>query len=251
MRAKLLRQSPDAIMSRRSFCVVILLVLLLSVLPLNAQVIQNPPSTLSVSIHDDRLTVNIDHATLAEVLAELARQADLRVSLSESAGKQVISRSFRDLPLEEGVERLLVGHSHAVLYEEAPSPPGASSVKKIREIIVLSDEAAPSSQLTDRPAAREPNLNSGVDVDAMARVSAALQDPDPGVRLKALEEWAQHPGGYSIDPLTQALVDPDESVRARAQQLFDHALTIQGGDATSPPPPPPAPPSGPEEMPKR
>jgi hypothetical protein len=240
-------------MKPRNFCVVILLVLLLSVLPLNAQVPQNPPPTLSLSIHDDRLTVNIDHAPLAEVLAELARQADLRVSLSESAGKQLISRAFRDLPLEEGVERLLVGHSHAVLYEEASSPPGASGVKKIREIMVLSDEAAPSSQLTDRPAAREPNLNTGVDVDAMARVTAALQDPDPGVRLKALEEWAQHPGGYSIDPLAQALVDPDESVRVRAQQLFDHALTTQGRDANSPPPPPPPPalPSGPEEMPRR
>jgi hypothetical protein len=228
---------------------VMLLVLLLSVLPLHAQVPQKPPPSWSLSVQEDRLTVDIDHAPLSEVLEELGRQAHLHVALSASAGKQVISRAFQDLPLEEGIERLLVGHSHAVLYEDGPLPLGASGVKKIREIVVLSYEGAPSSQLTDRAPAREPTLKTGADVDAMARVSAALQNPDPGVRLKGLEQWAQHPGGYSIEPLSQALVDPDESVRARAQQLFDHALATQGGAVTSAPPP--ALPRGPEEMPRK
>ena len=83
----------------------------------------------------------------------------------------------------------------------------------------------------------------------MARVTTALQDPDPGVRVKGLEQWAQHPGGYSLDPPSQALVDPDEAVRARAQQLFDHALATQGGAATSSPPS--ALPPRPEKIPTR
>jgi hypothetical protein len=215
---------------------------------LNAQVTPKTPPSWFLSVQDGRLTVNIDQAPLGDVLAELARQANFRVSLAESTGKQVISRAFRALPLHEGIDRLLMGHPHAVLYEE-PSPSlEPSSVKKIREIVVLSDAGAPPSQLTARPPTREADVKSGKDVDAMARVSAALQDPDPAVRLKGLEDWAQHPGGYSIEPLTQALVDPDEAVRARAQQLFDHALAIQGGDTS---PPPPAQPPGPEEIPRR
>ena len=52
---------------------------------------------------------------------------------------------------------------------------------------------------------------------------AALNDPDPHVRIRALETWAQHPAG-DLNPATYALVDPDESVRARAQELLEAVL---------------------------
>jgi len=41
--------------------------------------------------------------------------------------------------------------------------------------------------------------------------------------MHALEAWAQQPG-ESLDPATYALVDPDETVRARAQELVDEQL---------------------------
>ena len=56
-----------------------------------------------------------------------------------------------------------------------------------------------------------------------AWLAAAREDPDPNVRLHALGTWAQHPG-ESLDPVTYALVDPDEAVRARAQELVEEAL---------------------------
>lgn len=58
---------------------------------------------------------------------------------------------------------------------------------------------------------------------APAWLAAAREDPDPNVRLHALETWAENPG-ESLDPVTYALVDPDESVRARAQELFEQEL---------------------------
>ena len=48
-------------------------------------------------------------------------------------------------------------------------------------------------------------------------------DPDPAIRLYALEAWALHPGS-TLDPVTYALVDADESVRARAQEVFEEVL---------------------------
>jgi len=54
-------------------------------------------------------------------------------------------------------------------------------------------------------------------------LAAAREDPDPNMRRHALETWAQHPG-ESLDPATYALVDPDETVRARAQELVEEAL---------------------------
>jgi hypothetical protein len=54
-------------------------------------------------------------------------------------------------------------------------------------------------------------------------LDAAREDPDPRVRLHAIETWAIKPG-KTLDPVTYALVDPDETVRARAQELFEEAL---------------------------
>ena len=59
--------------------------------------------------------------------------------------------------------------------------------------------------------------------DMQSWLTAALEDPDPGMRLHTLETSAQIPG-ETLDPVTYALVDPDESVRTRAQALFEDAL---------------------------
>ena len=51
-----------------------------------------------------------------------------------------------------------------------------------------------------------------------------------GVRLQALDQWAQQPGA-SLDPVTYALVDGDEAVRARAQDLYTQQLTREAAAA--------------------
>lgn len=53
-----------------------------------------------------------------------------------------------------------------------------------------------------------------------------LNDPDHRVRIQALETWEQHPG-EDLDSVTYALVDPDESARARAPELLEAALARQ------------------------
>jgi hypothetical protein len=50
------------------------------------------------------------------------------------------------------------------------------------------------------------------------------ESPDVTVRLQALEVWAQQPGD-TLDPVSYALVDGDEHVRARAQELWEQQLT--------------------------
>lgn len=51
----------------------------------------------------------------------------------------------------------------------------------------------------------------------------ARDDADPRVRLHAIETRARGPG-ETLDALTYALVDPDESVRVRAQELLEEEL---------------------------
>lgn len=59
-----------------------------------------------------------------------------------------------------------------------------------------------------------------------AWLTEALNDPNPNVRINALEAWARN-FRESLDPITHALVDPDESVRSRAQELLEEALARQ------------------------
>jgi hypothetical protein len=56
----------------------------------------------------------------------------------------------------------------------------------------------------------------------LAWYATARDDPNPTPRLQIIESWAQHARrDSSLDPLTNALVDPDETVRARAQELME------------------------------
>lgn len=54
--------------------------------------------------------------------------------------------------------------------------------------------------------------------------------PDPTVRRQALESWAEQPSA-DLDPLTYALVDEDDTVRTRAQELYTQQLAQEAAAA--------------------
>lgn len=62
-----------------------------------------------------------------------------------------------------------------------------------------------------------------VSVASAPSSAGTLQQPDPQTRLAALEVWAAGPR-ESLDPVTYALVDADEWVRLRAQELLEQEL---------------------------
>jgi hypothetical protein len=77
----------------------------------------------------------------------------------------------------------------------------------------------------------EPTTADQAQQQAWARWYAeARESPDVPVRLQALEVWAQQPK-EAIDPVTYALVDEDEQVRTRAQELYDQQLMREATSA--------------------
>ena len=59
----------------------------------------------------------------------------------------------------------------------------------------------------------------------LAWYAAARDDPNPKPRLQMIENWVQHrQRDSSLDLLTNALVDPDEGVRTRAQEMLEQEL---------------------------
>lgn len=59
--------------------------------------------------------------------------------------------------------------------------------------------------------------------------AAALQHADKDVRRDALQRWAGQGMATPLDPLTLALVDPDEFVRAKAQELVEQVWLAKAG----------------------
>lgn len=100
---------------------------------------------LSVAVHDGRLSVDVQEADLEEVLAQIGRQAGIRISSGPSAGKRVSAR-FSGVALEEGLRRLLrsVSLSHIFLY--ASRPAGSVTIAEVR-VLGEGQEASPPAPL--------------------------------------------------------------------------------------------------------
>jgi hypothetical protein len=59
--------------------------------------------------------------------------------------------------------------------------------------------------------------------DSAPWLAELLHAPNANVRVQGLDAWARQPTA-SLDPVTYALVDPDESVRMRAQEVLEQEL---------------------------
>lgn len=179
----------------------------------------SPPFT--VALHGDRLSVRVEGVPLVRVLEELRRQAGIETEFLGAPPSGVIWQTFSDLPLEEALSSLLGGHSYALYYAMAPAQTGAATAPESLRLLIV----PPPTRLPDTP--------------VVARIApggapAAVDNPATNSTLDT--PLILHPAG-SLDALAQAMVDPDENVRARAQQAFERALAARGETAADPPRP--------------
>lgn len=111
----------------------------------------------------------------------------------------------------------------------------SSSVSLDRPIQSVAERTAVAGAPTSRPASnRGSKSGERLPVPGASTLFYATEDPppwlaellhapDPNVRVQALDAWARQPGP-SLNPVTYALVDPDESVRIRAQEVLEQEL---------------------------
>jgi hypothetical protein len=106
----------------------------------------------------------------------------------------------------------------------SPAQPGPLSIEAAR-VPHAAPTARPQPVLSPADSPEEQATADQAQRQAWDRWYAeAREHPDVGVRLMALEHWAQQPSA-AIDPVTAALVDEDEEVRTRAEALYDQQLT--------------------------
>ena len=77
-----------------------------------------------IYVDDDRLTVKLQEVPLETVLKEIGRRAGIEMAILGVLTKN-ISMEFRDLPLEEGLRKLLSGYGWMLLHTGGASQGGA------------------------------------------------------------------------------------------------------------------------------
>ena len=110
----------------------------------------------------------------------------------------------------------------------APTTDRAGSHSAVGRVAAADGQPSRADRLHGGPAATDLTVvrapsEQRTDDDPQPWLTELLHSPDPNVRIQALDAWARQPTA-SLDPVTYALVDSDESVRARAQQIFEQEL---------------------------
>lgn len=118
---------------------------------------------------------------------------------------------------------LLAAALAAIVLASGKFSPHRADRASERTASVRSKGESPPSQRRLSPYSSVAQVNEPDPIEELERLTAAREDPDPSLRLAALDNWVRGPQD-TLDPLTHALVDPDESVRQRAQELLEEAL---------------------------
>jgi hypothetical protein len=109
--------------------------------------------TMMIDFDGGRLTVKLQAVPLETTLKEIERRAAIEISVLGALAKDISSRNismeFQDLPLVEGLERLLSGYGYMLAYSGAQ---GGGSLRKV--IVVQSDTGVAPGRREDalRPA---------------------------------------------------------------------------------------------------
>ncbi len=210
-------------------------------------------ATNEVAVREGLLSVELRDAPLAHVLLTIGAQAGFEVIIRGDLGAPV-TWSFTNLPLDEGIQRLLDDSSLIMIY--APSQ-GRVEPRQLLKVIALGaggDATAGTAPLAGRMPARETDVSQetvsvslnddredrlravqrlAIVPDAAATKDLTLllsQDEDPLIRQIAAIALGNVGGAHAQAALTAALQDEDGLVRERAIQ----ALAKWGPEAVGP-----------------
>lgn len=130
---------------------------------------------LHVVVQEGRLSVDVQEADLGEVLAQIGRQAGIRMSSGPSSGKRVSAR-FAGVELEEGLRRLLrlASLSHSFLYTTGPA--GTVAITEVR-VLGEGKDPSPRPATVAEPGVPENEEQPGAPVRKAGRQAPEVVEP--------------------------------------------------------------------------
>jgi hypothetical protein len=205
-----------------------------------------------LSVKDSYLSVKIVKAPLGKVLEELGRKVNLKIYMDDFIAREAVSVEFKNLPLEEGIKRILQGRNYMLTYADTLSSNGGVSPqvvgikvvqdgsrlamtqgdsgsrtaifvggkKNARPLDEVIKEISEAPDASSRIIALKELYDWGGEPKALPVIVAALRDDDPNVRKVALDliEDADNP---PVEPIAKvALNDPSPQLRINALEIL-------------------------------
>jgi len=137
--------------------------------------------SMKVEVDSDMLTVHVRDAVLSQVLEAIGEKADLNfIAIGETnIAEATVSADITNLPLEQGITRLLAGWDYALVRDK--------KTMRLKEIYIIartgSDQVSSSIQQIEALS----QIDDFQDAQALETLRQALQSMNAEVRLAALE----------------------------------------------------------------
>ena len=153
-----------------------------------------------ISFSDGRLTANFKNLPLSRLADQLSHKAGVAVLLQYGVGSQLVSASFKTLPVDEALRQILRTQDVFFFYGVDEKQPSA-----LKAVWIY-----PKGR--GRGLAPVPPEKWG----STGELSALLADKDPQVRGQAIQTLVERKGGDAKSAVLKALHDGHAQVRATA-----------------------------------
>ena len=136
----------------------------------------------NVTIRDGRMSADLKEASLVGIAKDIENQAGISFKGDESLLEETVSVSFKDLPLEDGIKRILANLNYSLMFDD---------LGKISTVIIMSEGSGPSASQPQvrstpvrpasptpsqrRPVVRRPRPSSSPLVTGQTRSPAAAR----------------------------------------------------------------------------
>ena len=154
----------------------------------------------AVTLKDGRLSVHAHNWSLGSLTDEISAQAGVPIVISEEAGSQLVSITFQNLPLEEGLRQILSKQDAFFFYGVDEQEPSSLKVVWVY----------PKGQGRGMAPVPPDKWASTKDLEAMAG------DKDPRARSRAIDALIERKGAAAVEVVLKALQDSNDEVRAQA-----------------------------------
>lgn len=182
----------------------------------------------SIQFADDHLTVKIQDVSLREILQEIARRSGFTLVRYGSLDEPM-TLQFHQLPLDEGLQRILRHRSFALEYAQQTPEERLSVVRRPKTLWIF-PQGDEEYSIQNTIVGDTKVGSSGEDIATeISRLQAALSSEDAGDREEAVDALGESGRPEAVAPLRLALADQDEDVREAAIM----ALAEIGGDAAA------------------
>lgn len=132
----------------------------------------------TISVINGRLSVALNNAPFRSVMAFISRESGIDIRVLGKTDPRPLTDTFDNLPVEDGLRRLLKGNSQGHMFKYA----GRAPDRRLKQVFVLSDEGQqpafepPESSIQTEEPPAEPQ-EPGAQTDEPAQPDAQTGEP--------------------------------------------------------------------------